>query len=127
MLAHKYEDYESKIVFPLLVSPKLDGCVDGNTELDTEEFGKLKISDVVEKNIRCSVKSFNVDTGKFEYKEVLHRFLNKELSEDCQWYKITTESGETLILTGNHLVYLPELSCWRRVDELDGKESLMIY
>lgn len=127
MLAHKWEKYKDKIKFPLYSQPKFDGCVDGNTELDTKEFGKLKISDIVNNNIKCSVKSFNTDTGKFEYKEVVHKFLNKKVSENIQWYKITTESGENITLTGNHLVYLPDLLCWRRVDQLIGDENLMVY
>jgi hypothetical protein len=43
-----------------------------------------------------------------------------------KWFKITLENGITMPpLTGNHLVWLPNLQCWRRVDALKVGDKLL--
>ena len=41
------------------------------------------------------------------------------------WFEIELENGTKIKLTGNHKVYLPELKCYRRVDELKGDENIL--
>lgn len=125
MLAHTYEDQLHKVTFPSFIQPKLDGCVAGSTLIKTKEYGYKTIKWLVDNKITCKVLSMNKN-NKLEYKEIVHHFLNKNTSGDVIWYELEAESGEKIILTGNHPVYLPDLNCYRRVDQLDGSENLTL-
>lgn len=126
MLALEYEKFAHKVVYPCHVSVKLDGCVSGDTLIATKEFGVKPIKWLVENQIYCKVKSFNTRNKTIEYKEIKGHFLNSDVSKCVDWYEIELESGEKLKATGNHEVYLPDLNCWRQVDELKGDENLMV-
>lgn len=123
MLAQKFIEHSDKIKFPALIQRKLDGCVEYNTVLITKEYGPMKIGDIVSNKIKCHVLSKS-KAGKKEFKKVVYHFLNKENNESTKWFKITTDSGAELIVTGNHPVWLPELKVYRRVDELKGDEII---
>lgn len=125
MLAHKYADYSHKIEWPAICSIKVDGCLSGDSMIKTKEFGIKTIKYIVENKLKCNVLSYNTKKKKNEYKEVLNYFKDRSLDEEIQWFEIETDDGKTLKLTGNHKVFLPELNCWRRVDELVGDENLM--
>lgn len=124
MLAKDYNDYD--ISFPIYTQPKLDGCISSSSLIKTKEFGYLTIKYIVDNHLQCKVASLNVNNGKIEYKPIINHFLNKEINEEIQWYEIELDTGESLKLTGNHQVYLPDLNCWRRVDQLNGDENLMV-
>lgn len=124
MLAQSYDKHAHKIQFPCYLQPKLDGCVSGDTLVKTKEYGYKPIKWIVENKIKCKVASYL--HNKIQYNTVLSWFLNREYDEGVVWYEIELESGEKLKLTGNHEVYLPELGCYRRVDELDDSQSLMV-
>lgn len=49
-----------------------DRCLIGNTKVDTD-IGKVRIADIVNKNINVNVKSYNVMTGDIEYKPIVSR------------------------------------------------------
>lgn len=121
MLAHSYKDYSHKVKWPAILQPKLDGCVDGDTILQTKEYGLTTIRNVVDNKLDCHVLSMNKN-GKSEYKKVLYHFKNKEISENITWFEIELTNGQKLKLTGNHPVYLPRLKVYRRVDELENDE-----
>lgn len=123
MLAHTYEDHKSKVTFPSHIQRKYDGCVSGSALIKTKEYGYKTIKWLVDNKIACKVLSMS--KNKLEYKDILYHFLNKKV-DSVEWYEIETESGEILKLTGNHPVYLPDLNCYRRVDELTGNENLMM-
>ena len=86
----------------------------------------MSIRHIVENNIQCQVMSWNEHLECLEYKKVLHYFKDREVDKSPVWYEIETESGAKIKATGNHKVFLPDLKCWRRVDELDGSENLMV-
>ena len=46
--------------------------------------------------------------------------------EDGEWYEIELEDGRKITITGNNPVWIPELNAYRRVDELNGDEFLLI-
>lgn len=109
-------------------SRKLDGCVTGDTIIQTKE-GTRTIKEIVEKKLPVEVLSYNVDTKQTEYKKVIGYSKNLEdISEvkKTEWFEIETEDGRTLKITGNHPVYIPKLHCYRRVDELNGDEEVLI-
>lgn len=129
-LAHKYNDFKQKVDFAKdtwFASRKLDGCLGGETIVEFEGSLKLKLAEVVDKKIDKRIKCYNERTHKVEYKRILSWSKNvDDVNEDhYQWYEIELENGITIKLTGNHRVYLPELKCYRRVDELDGTEKLL--
>ena len=125
MLAHNYKDYQHKINWPAICSVKIDGCLSGDSMIKTKEFGTKTIKYIVENKLECKILSYNTKKRKNEYKKVLNYFKDMSLDEEIQWFEIETEDGIILKLTGNHKVFLPELNCWRRVDELVGDENLM--
>jgi hypothetical protein len=133
MLAHKYNDNKHKVKMPSIISMKIDGCLSGDSLIKTKELGYIPIKSIVDGKLDCSVASLNVITNRVEYKKVLSFFKNRDgdtpevSSSDAVWYEIETETGAKLRLTGNHKVFLPDLQCWRRVDQLSGDEKLMEY
>lgn len=114
-----------KIVYPAYIQPKLDGCVSGDTLINTKEYGMKSIKWIVENKIKCNVLSLSIK-GKLEYKEILYHFMNKKEDEKTEWFELELETGEKVTITGNHPVFLPDLNCYRRVDELKGTENLML-
>lgn len=48
------------------------------------------------------------------------------IPEDGEWYEIELEDGRKITITGNNPVWIPELNAYRRVDELNGDEFLLI-
>jgi hypothetical protein len=112
------------------VSRKIDGCVDYHTLVEFDNGDILSIGFVVENKINGNIKSYNHKTGQIEYKPILNHMQNLEdISEkpSTQWYEIVLENGQSLKITGNDTVYLPELKCYRRVDELNGDEKILFH
>jgi hypothetical protein len=109
-------------------SRKLDGCVTGDTIINTSK-GSRTIKEIVEKQLPIEVLSYNTSTRQCEYKKVVGYSKNLEnVSEtkNIEWYELEAEDGRILKITGNHPVYLPKLDCYRRVDELNGDEEILI-
>lgn len=126
MLAKLFENESHKVEYPCVVQPKLDGCLTGHSLIKTKKHGFRTIKDIVDNKLDVEVASLNLKNKRIEYNKIVNYFKNREIDESVQWYEIETESGEKLQLTGNHKVYLPDLNCWRRVDELVGNENLML-
>lgn len=102
---------------------KTDGCLAGNTYLDTLEFGKKTIKDIVENNLNCHVKCYDHQTNEIVFCSILNRSKTKSKNN---WFKIITDDGKELFITGNHKVYLPKLNCYRCVDELTENDEFLI-
>ena len=113
--AHKLKRETGGKLQDIKVSLKVDGagCLKHDTKIETLEYGTLNISDIVENEIACHVKSFNGEEITFEQVTGY-----RVLEESDDWYEIELEDGSTLTLTGNHPVFLTELKCFRRTDEL---------
>jgi hypothetical protein len=47
------------------------------------------------------------------------------LENNDDWYELEMEDGTILKLTGNHRVWLPELNCYRRVDDLCEGDDIL--
>ena len=90
---------------------KLDGCVFAGTMVSTPN-GNIMIESV---NVGDTVVTFNHTTGCEEngvITGVLHRSIETE------WVEIEFENGTTLTVTKNHPIFLSELGCYRRADQL---------
>ena len=109
----------------VVITAKMEGqsCVSSDTVVDTED-GPKTIKELVDSNFSGKVWSMN-DAGEKELKEVekCHCLENNEKTE---WYELETVDGRKLKITGNDMVYLPELKCYRRVDQLTGNEKLLV-
>lgn len=126
MLAKDYKKERQKVKFPCYVQPKLDGCLCGDTMISTE-LGDISIKEIVENKIKCKVKTYNTSTKKIEYKDIANWMKNgRDINNhEIQWYEIEDTKGNIVKITGNHLVYLPRLKCWRRVDELNENDKIL--
>lgn len=105
------------------ISVKEHGCVDGDSIVNTLEYGDLKIRDIVEQRIPCKVKAYDIEKQEIVYVSIDDYYL---LRNDGEWYEIELENGETLLITGNNPVWMPELNCYRRTDELKVGDVLLI-
>ncbi len=110
----------------VVLTEKIHGCVDGDTILDTLEFGSLKIQDLVSKKLNVHVKSANLGCAASNFAEYKLVTDWSELPSNDDWYEIELMDGKTLRVTGNHEVWLPALRCWRRVDQLTVNDHLLI-
>lgn len=110
------------------VSRKLDGCLHADTIIEFEDGTKLSIKEVVDNKVEGKIKSYNINSNKIEFKTIKNWMVNlDDINENnSEWFEIELENGKKIKLTGNHRVWLPELRCWRRTDELNGDEKLLI-
>ena len=120
-LTDNFEDYRRWYTWT--ATEKLDGCLDESTILETEE-GEKTIKEVCETMYTGKVKTFNLETQKEEFRKILGHSIKKSSSH--QWFEIKLNDGKKIKITGNHEVWLPELLCWRRVDELEGNEEFLL-
>ena len=128
-LAHDAANHEKKMKGKKLLDVKLDGCLSESWEVEFEDGTKIKIKEVVENQLQGRIKSFNTITGKVEFNEILNWAVDgvDKTESNYEWFELTLEDGKVLPpLTGNHLIYLPKLKCYRRADLLvEGDEVLL--
>lgn len=131
MLANKYKDHPVDDIQcqkgNVYSQPKLDGCVSGDTIVITDK-GKMSAREVFNSKKQFKILSYNEKSSKLEFKKILHKMKNGvDLKEKkYQWYELETDNGLKLRVTGNHLVYLPDLKCYRRVDDLKENDKFLI-
>ena len=125
MLAQKFEDRLSELKFPCYSQAKLDGCLSGDTLIELEDGRIITIAEVVQQKINCKVKSYNVNSNQVEYKTIT-AYMENENNKGFQWFELELEDGKKIKLTGNHPVWLPDLRCYRRVDQLKGHENVLL-
>lgn len=90
-------------------------CLSGDTIIKTSE-GEMTIKEIVDMKYNGMVLSYNPFTDKDEYNRVNNHSVVEKSNQ--QWFLLELEDGSTLKLTGNHLVWMPMLGCYRRADEL---------
>ncbi len=122
------DTFSTKTKLPKLFysQPKLDGCLDENTLIHTDQ-GIFTIKDVVENNKGDSVLSYDTRKNKIVYSKILNRMknLNDIKDENIKWLKIKTKSGKKIILTSNHRVWLPDIQAWREANYLRIGDNLL--
>jgi len=105
------------------ITNKLHGCVHENTDIETLEFGILKIKEIVDKKIKCHIKSFDTTTKEIVYVPIDDYYYKKN---DGDWFEIELENGQKIIITGNNPVWMPELNCYREVYDLKENDILLV-
>jgi hypothetical protein len=101
---------------------KMDGCCDENTILYTE-YGTKTIKEVCESEFAGKVKGFCHDRKEEIWVDVLAHSIKTNLNN---WYELELEDGKKIKLTGNHKVWLPELNCYRAVEDLKENEVFLL-
>ena len=97
-------------------------CISGSSMLNTDK-GDFTIKEICESRESFKVKSYNIDTGTIEYKEIIDKSIK---SNNNDWYEIELEDFTKLILTSEHPVYLPELNCYRQVKDLKPSDLVLL-
>jgi hypothetical protein len=127
-LAETYKPERDEIGEDWFVSRKLDGCLHGDTIVEFEDGTIETIKNVVSKRIDKNIKSYNHKTKEIEYKPILGWYKNVDdiKESDYEWFEIETDNGGVVRLTGNHRIWIDNLGCYRRVDQLNGDEVVLM-
>lgn len=122
----KQDDYSVLVNCPtgIIASIKMDGenCLHPNTKILTKQYGEITISEICDKKLVCDVMSFNHDIGEQEFQHVNNFKISSETDE---WFEIVLENNETVILTGEHRVFLPKYGCYRQVKDLTEEDEIL--
>lgn len=124
---HKFFNYGETNAYNIdlsksYVMEKVDGCLDKNTIITTED-GEKTIEWICKNKYKGKILSYDVE----EKKEVWDCIVDYSIQENNNdWYEIELENGKTIKLTGNHRVWLPKLNCYRKVEELNGDEDFLL-
>lgn len=105
------------------ITNKLHGCVHEDTEVETLEYGVLKIKEIVDKKIKCHIKSLDVETKEIVYSLIDDYYFKPN---DGDWFEIELEDGGKITITGNNPVWLPDLNVYREVYDLREGDFLLI-
>lgn len=105
------------------IEEKLDGCLTGSTLISTDQ-GRFPIEDIVKNPKNYKVKSYDVNEEKIVFDTIVN--VMKKPNDGKQWFRLTLEDGKEIEITGNHKVYLPELKCWRKVENLCEGDVFLI-
>lgn len=101
---------------------KLDGCLNENIQLETED-GIKTIKDICENKYNGKIKSFDIFNNEIFYDNIIDYSIQENINN---WYEIELENGHKLLLTGNHKIWIPSLMCYRSVTDLTGDEEILI-
>jgi len=96
------------------VTYKMHGCVSANTIVNTLE-GDFTIKEIVESKKQVKIKAFDVESKEIVYVDIDQFYTKKD---DGEWFEIELEDGTILEITSNNPMWLPELNCYRRVEDL---------
>jgi hypothetical protein len=87
---------------------KLDGCLDGNTKIDTT-VGPMSIEDICKSSEIIEVLTLNHDTLEYEFLPISNKLINEKTDD---WYEIELEDGTKLELTSNHPIWIDDNQCY---------------
>ena len=104
------------------VTEKIDGCVREDTKIKTT-IGDIDIKTICKDPSKYKVLTYNHQTNSIEENSIDAISVKNDLAE---WYEIELEDSTKLVVTGNHKIWCENLGCYRRVDELDGTEELIV-
>ena len=109
----------------VVVTIKMDGenCLDESTIINTLD-GDKTIKDIVDNRLETKVLSYNIESGKEEYRDIIGYKCHNSLDD---WYEIEDEFGNILKLTSNHYVFLPLIGSYRKVSLLKEGDSILFY
>lgn len=107
----------------LIITEKLHGCVKWDTIVDTLENGPMQIKEIVDKKLNVKIKAFDTTSNEIVYVPIDDYYT---IQDEGDWYEIELEDGSIIQITGNNPVWLPELGVYRKVEDLEGNEKLLV-
>lgn len=107
----------------IVITEKLHGCVKWDTIVETLEKGPMTIKAIVDGKLDVKIKALDTETNEIVYVPIDDYYT---IQDEGDWYEIELENGKTITITGNNPVWLPELNCYRNVEDLKGDEILLI-
>lgn len=107
----------------VVITDKIHGCVKENTIINTLEYGDKQIGEIVKNHIDCHIKAYDTENNKEVYVPIDNFYT---IPNDGEWYEIELEDGRKITITGNNPIYLPLLEAYRRVEDLNGDELLLV-
>jgi hypothetical protein len=112
------KNFEGKQV---IVSEKQDGeCLHEETLIETEQ-GNKKIKEM--SSYKGKIRAYDLENDV----EIMTPIGDFFVSDDTkEWFEIETENGITLKITGEHLVWLPLLQCYRKVKNLEINDVVLL-
>jgi len=129
-LAHPFEDMDLtfgdlKNMITTALQGKLEltqeKCIDGNSIIQLEKNGKITIKEVVDNKIEDKVLSYNIETGEYEFKNILDYADNGITSE---WLEIELENGNRITVTPNHRIYVKNIGYIQAKDLTENMELI---
>lgn len=118
----KYKSDSIKIGDLITISEKYHGCVEKSTIIETLEYGKITIGEIVEKRLLCNVLARDIEQNKDVYVPIDDYYFYAD-SED--WYELELEDGTKLEITGNNPVWLENVQAYRRADKLQEGDLVL--
>jgi hypothetical protein len=105
------------------VLQKIDGCVKDTTLIKTTN-GDVEIKEICTNPSKYQVLTYNHETNEIEANDIDAVSIKNDTN--ATWYELELEDSTILTVTGNHQIWCENLGCYRRVDELDGTEELIV-
>lgn len=103
------------------VTLKIDGCLSEDTMLETDD-GLKTIKYICETKYGGRVLSFDFNNNTLSYNTITNHSIKENIDN---WYEIELENGGKLKVTGNHKIWLPELKCFRSVENLMENDTFL--
>lgn len=103
-----------------VMTAKLDGCLDSDTILITED-GNKTIKDICENKYFGKVLSYDINKKQQEFDNIVNHSV---IDEQSDWYLIELECGTQLKVTGNHKIWLSDLEEYREVRYLKVGDNI---
>lgn len=105
------------------IQEKLDGCCAEDTIIITDKGPKV-IKELCESQGKTKVLAYDTTKEMLVWADV-EAFSIKNNNDD--WFEIELKNGKTIRLTSEHYVWLPELKCYRKVQELKEGDSIFLH
>lgn len=107
----------------ITVTSKIHGCVEATTPIETLEYGMLSIKEIVDKKLQVHVRGYDIENHNIRWVKVDDYYFRPN---DGDWYDIELEDGRILTITGNNPVWMNELQCYRKVENLKVGDDLLV-
>jgi len=109
--------------FPsFLIKTDEERCLSGDSNIITED-GVKTIKEICDTKYFGKILSYNLDSNTNEMNDIINHSI---MNNNNDWYEIELENDKKIKLTSNHLVWFPELKCYREVKYLKNGDYLMI-
>ena len=100
---------------------KLDGCLDENTIIKTED-GEKTIKEICKAQYKGKILSYNITNKKKEWNNIKNHSIKENINN---WYELELENGIFLKITDDHKIWFPKLQKWVTINELNINDDIL--